>query len=269
VALFALALALGCARDPGKPPVAALDAEGDAVSDAPTETLPEAGTEDDGGPFYDPEPNPTAILRPDAPSMRYAKLDQANCEAELKRRAVAFVRGEPTAGVLAPVRLRGPLHGVTIHSALPAAQIAKSPLELFDCRLVLALDDFAVLAAKRDIVEMIHMSAYRSRAAGGCTPKYVGQQHCAALAVDVGTFKKRDGSVLSVEKDFAGHVGSVTCGAASHPPATPSGRELWGLICDAADHALFHVILTPNFNAQHFNHVHLEITAKAEWMLIH
>ena len=268
LALLACSLALACARDPVKPAVATPDAQGGALPDAPTDVLAAAG-EEDGGPFYEPEPVPTAILRPDAPNIHYASLDQATCEAELRRRTIAFVRGEPTVGVLAPVRLRGPLHGVTIHSALPAAQIAKAQLEIFDCRLVLALDDFAALAAKRDIVEMIHMSAYRSRAAGGCTPKYVGQQHCAALAVDVGTFKKRDGSVLSVEKDFAGHVGSVTCGAAAHPAVSPAGRELWSLVCDAADRALFNVILTPNFNAQHFNHFHLEITANAQWMLIH
>lgn len=268
--VVASALVLSCARDPGKPPAAAaLDAEGDAVPDAAPDALTEAGVEEDAGEFYEPATAATTILRPDAPNLHYAGLDQAKCEAELKHRSIAFVRGEPTVGVLAPVRLRGPLHGVTIHSAIPAAQIAKATLELFDCRLVLALDDFTAMAAKHDIVEMIHMSVYRSRAAGGCTPKYDGQQHCGALAIDVGTFKKRDGSVLSVEKDFAGHIGGVTCGAAAHPATTPAGRELWGLVCDAADRALFNVILTPNFNAQHFNHFHLEITPKAKWMLIH
>lgn len=266
-ALFALAIA--CARDSGKPIAVVPDAEGDALPDAPADAVAEASVVEDAGPFYEPEPSPTVILRPDAPNLHYASLDQATCEAELKRRAIVFVRGEPTVGVLAPVRLRGPLHGITIHSAIPAAQRAKATLEIFDCRLVLALDDFAALAAKDDIIEMVHMSAYRSRAAGGCTSKYVGMQHCGALAVDVGTFKKRDGSVLSVEKDFAGHVGTVTCGAAAHPPTAAAGRELWSLVCDAADRALFNVTLTPNFNAQHFNHFHLEITPKAKWMLIH
>jgi len=269
-AVLASVLAVGCARDPGKPPAAAtLDAAGDAVADATVDALAEAGEEEDAGELYEPAPSATTMLRPDAPNLHYAALDQARCEAELEHRSIAFVRGEPTAGVLAPVRLRGPLHGVTIHSAIPAAQIPKASLELFDCRLVLALDDFTALAAKHDIVEMIHLSVYRSRAAGGCTSKYDGQQHCGALAIDVGTFKKRDGSVLSVEKDFAGHIGGITCGPAAHPATTPAGRELWGLVCDAADRALFNVILTPNFNAQHFNHFHLEITPKARWMLIH
>lgn len=273
LSLFASVLALACARDPAKPPAVALDAAGDALPDAlpdaPPDALVEAGVEDDAAAFYDPAPSATTIVRPDAPNMRYAALDQATCEAELTRRTVPFVRGGATPGVLEPVRLRGPLHGVTIHSALSAAQRLKSSMEIFDCRLVMALDDFTTLAARLDIVEMIHLSVYRSRANGGCTPKYAGQQHCAALAIDVGTFKKRDGSVLSVEKDFAGHVGSATCGAAAQPPTTPNGRALWGLVCDAAARAIFHVMLTPNFNAQHFNHVHLEITPKVTWMLVH
>lgn len=230
----------------------------------PTTTPPDATVQ---GPYYDPEPTgkPTAILRSDAPNMHYASLDQATCEAELTHRTIAFARGEPTTGVLAPIRLKGPLHGISIHSALAPAARDKSSMEIFDCRLVLALDDFTVLAAKRDIVEIIHFSAYRSQSSGGCTPKYTGKQHCAALAVDLGTFKRRDGTSLTVEHDFGGKIGLATCG----PTAPPNPSELRTLVCDTASRGIFHVMLTPDYNAQHFNHIHVEITPDAEWMLIH
>jgi hypothetical protein len=224
------------------------------------------------GPFYSPDPGgrATPILRGDAPNVRYARLDAAECENELRRREIAFVAAEATPGVLAPVRLRGPLHaGVSIHSVLPPPARARAAMEIFDCRLVLALDDFAGLLAAHDIVEMTHLSAFRSRAAHGCTPKYAGKQHCAALAVDVRSFAKKDGSVLSVERDFHGRVGQSTCADGSRPnPETPAAKELWGLVCDAAARGIFHVILTPNFNAQHYNHMHLEITPDAGWMLV-
>lgn len=224
------------------------------------------------GPFYEPEPDgkPTAILRTDAPNMRYAALDRAQCEAELKTRAVPFVAGEATSGVMDPVRISGPLHGVSIHSALATSERDHSPSTIFDCRLVLAVDDFAAFAATKGIVEMVYFGAYRPQSAYGCTAKYAGQQHCAGLAVDVGTFKKADGTVLSVEKDFHGKVGNPTCGpTARRTTITPSSTELWSLVCDTADRAIFNVMLTPNYNAQHFNHVHLEITPDAAWMLIH
>lgn len=173
------------------------------------------------------------------------------------------------AHVLAPVRLRGPLHGVEIHSALSEKQRARSTIEIFDCRLVLALDDFATVLAKHDVVEVVHMSAFRSQRDRGCTPKYPGKQHCGALAVDVGTFKKKDGSVLDVDKDWNGRIGTQTCADGTGPsPVTPAATELWDIVCDSARRGLFHVMLTPNFNVEHKNHFHLEITPDVGWMLI-
>lgn len=196
-------------------------------------------------------------------------MDRATCEGELTRRNVAFVRGAETPGVLAPVRLRGPLNGVSIHSGAAPAQREKSPYEIFDCRLVLALHDFSALIAWRGVVEMIHLSAYRPQAENGCTPRYVGKQHCAALAVDVGYFKLRDGTTLNIEKEFHGRIGQETCGGTASPnPPSAAANELWGFVCESTRRGLFNVILTPNYNQQHHNHFHLEVTPDAEWMLI-
>jgi hypothetical protein len=157
---------------------------------------------------------------------------------------------------------------VSIHSTLPPAARETSTLEIFDCRLVVALDDFSAILARLGVVEIVHFSAYRTQAQGGCTPKYVGKQHCGGLAVDVGLFRKRDGSTLDVERDFHGKIGQSTCGGARPEPATPAANALWDLVCESARRAIFHVILTPNYNAQHKNHLHLEITPDAGWMLV-
>ena len=227
------------------------------------------------GPFFvaDPTQRVVPILRADAPNYRYGRLDRDACEAELVRRAVAFVRAEATEGVLEPVRLRGPIRGVAIHTAMAPKERDRSIYEVFDCRLVLALDDFADLLAKHDVVEMIHLNAYRPKSQNGCTAKYWGLQHCAALAVDVRAFKKRDGSVLEVERDFHGRIGRPMCAAAEGPgdgpsPPVPAATELWGFVCEAARRALFNVMLTPNYNAEHRNHFHLEITPDAGWMMV-
>src|SRR5262249_43024075 len=126
------------------------------------------------------------------------------------------------------------------------------------------------LLASHDIVEMVHLSAFRPRSAHGCTPKYAGKQHCAALAVDVGSFRRKDGSVLDVERDFHGRIGLGTCFPNVGPKLpSPSANELWSFVCDSARRATFNVILTPNYNAEHKNHFHLELTPDAGWMLIH
>ena len=223
------------------------------------------------GPFFvaDATRRAVPILRADAPNTRYAALDRDTCEAELTRRGVPYVRGEATEGVLAPVRLRGAVRGVSIHSDRPAKDRERSIYEIFDCRLMLALDDFAGLIARRDVVEMIHFTAYRPKTQNGCTKRYWGLQHCAALAVDVRELKRKDGSTLNVERDFHGRIGLGTCatGVAPSPPSAPA-TELWSFVCDAAHRALFNVMLTPNYNAEHKNHFHLEITPDAGWMMI-
>jgi hypothetical protein len=202
-----------------------------------------------------------------SPAPGYASLDRDACEAQLLSRHVDFARAEDTPGVREPIRLNGPLHGVSIHSGLPPAARARSHADLLDCRLALSLDDFAATIAARGIVEMLTLSTYRTRAESGCTQKYSGEQHCAALAVDVGSFKRRDGTVLNVERDFHGRVGTLTCRDEARPlPETPAARELWDIACNAAGKN-FLVVLTPNWNAEHKNHMHLELTTH-DWVLI-
>jgi len=262
-------LLAGCT--PAGHPATVSEEEGHAAIEAsmPATPPPPPQKNTNTGPFYQPDPNGyvSAILREDAPNVRYAAFDRDTCEAEARSRDIPFVRADEkqAPGVRAPSRLTGPLHGVTIRSNLPAAERAKSTIEIFDCRLLLALDDFTAMIAAppHDVVEIIHLSAYRSRKDGGCTPRYDGKQHCAALAVDVASFKKKDGTTLVVDRDFKGKVGTKTC-----MPGVRRPDELWWFACEAAERAFFNVILTPNFNAQHKNHFHLEVTPDAYWMLI-
>jgi hypothetical protein len=196
-----------------------------------------------------------------SPVLAYAALDRDACEAELGRREIAFERAESTTGVLAPIRLHGVLHGVAAHSIVPPASRAHAQEELIDCRLALSLDDFAAALAERDIIELEWASAYRTKAELGCTAKYRGEQHCAALAVDVTSFRKRDGTRLIVARDFHGKLGTLTCGA-----GMPARNELWRIACDAAGRE-FQVVLTPNWNADHRDHLHLELTVY-DWVLV-
>jgi hypothetical protein len=201
------------------------------------------------------------------PAMRYGSLDRTTCQAELTRRQIPFTPVADARGVLAPVRLVGPIRGVSYHSTLPARQRASSPYEILDCRLVLALDDFSAILAKYDVVEVIHFSVYRPPSPHG-TPAMT--QHEGALAIDAGWFKRKDGSVLQVERDFHGHIGASTCGVGTGPsPVTPEATALRSIVCEAADAHLFNIELTPDFNWQHRNHFHLEVRPAVRWQLIH
>jgi len=223
-----------------------------------------------------PPPPPPAAPPPatppvavEVPAKRYAQLDRSGCEAELARRSIAFSRVDEARGVLAPVRLAGPLHGVTFRTALPAAERASSPWEIVDCRLALSLDDFAAQLAEHDVVEVVHYSVYRPPSTSW-PPGKVASRHPGALAIDAATFVKKDGRTLAIERDFHGRIGAATCGhaGASPSPATAEAKELRRIVCDAADAKLFNVELTPDFNWAHRNHLHLELTAGVRWFVV-
>jgi len=94
------------------------------------------------------------------PAFHYSSMTQDECVAELKARDIPYAE-ETARGVDQPVRLTGPLHGVTFRTDESAAKRESSPYEIADCRLVLALDDFAQILEKHDVVEVRHYSMYR------------------------------------------------------------------------------------------------------------
>lgn len=204
----------------------------------------------------------------DTPAVRYAALTPEACKAELAARQIPY-RDETAKGVLVPVRLTGPLHGVTFRTDLRDEQRATTPWEIADCRLVLALDDFAAMLEKHDIVEVRHYSIYRVAPKSWPDDK-IGGQHNGGLALDAARFIKKDGESLDVLKMFHGKIGDKTCGEGAHPhPATPQARELRTILCDAVAAHLFNVVLTPDFNRPHRNHFHLEVMAGVKWFLVH
>lgn len=204
-----------------------------------------------------------------APAVQYGEMDRETCEAELGRRGVPFTPVDEARGVLAPVRLAGPLHGVTFRTGLAASQRASSPWEIVDCRLALALDDFAAQLEAHEVVTVVHLSIYRPPSSRWPEGK-LASRHPGGLAIDAATFVKKDGTTLEVQRDFHGHIGAKTCGPGTGPhPATPEATELRRILCDAADARLFNVMLSPDYNWPHRNHFHLEVTAGAKWFVVH
>jgi Extensin-like protein C-terminus len=313
-----------------------------------------------------------------SPAYRYANMTDGEAFAELDRRRILYTKLEGAAGVRAPIRLTGRLHGVYIHSSLPPDQRVVSLFEILDARLALSLDDFAAVLSLHDIDEVIHFTMYRPNAAapdhgledepaaaassrmrashgalaskaappakppagekapaigkGALDPKATraapagvkqkpdapsakqelmviakkpaagapaaipaarkgapaivahrdpapvsprvtwappGTRHPAGLAIDVGLLHKRDGRWLSVAKQFHGHIGDKTCGDGAHVPEDPDARELRSLVCESADLGVFTYVLTPDYNAAHVDHFHMEIKPGVRWFLYH
>lgn len=215
----------------------------------------------------------TAVFPSDlesTPAYRYSQLESEACYRELEKRDLPTQRETKAwPGLTAPVRVTSPIHGVRFRTDRGDSELATSPYELFDCRLVLALDDFTELLRAEGIVEVVYSSAYRP------TPKSVamgdqGKRHAGGLAIDVHRFRQDDGTWIKVEQDFHGRIGATVCGksAASPVRSSPAAKLLRRLVCGAADQRLFQCILTPDYDYPHRNHLHLEVRAGVRWFIV-
>lgn len=206
-----------------------------------------------------------ALGPPNSAAARYGGLSAPACLAELGRRGIDFEKVASAPGVKIPVRLSGPVGGVVYRTDEPDAARRTSPWLVFDCRLVLSLCDFGQILAQHEVVEARIFSAWRP------PPKSwkgsVGRRHQGGLAVDVRTFRKASGEELVVLSHFEGRIGAPVC-ESGRAPSHPEGKELLAIACGAAQAHLFNSILTPNYDAPHRNHFHLELTPDVGWFML-
>jgi hypothetical protein len=203
------------------------------------------------------------------PAYHYANLTNNAAYEELEQRAIPFRRVEPgPSGVRAPIRLEGPLHGVSVHSTLPPEKRADSPYEVLDARLALALDDFCILLERHQVVELVHFTMYRAGASPAADSDHLPTRHPGGLAIDVGALRRRDGVWLDVGAHWKSDIGARTCGPGAKTHTGEQIQELIGLLCEAAEQRLFHYMLTPHYDRAHHDHLHLEIKPAVKWFLV-
>jgi len=212
-----------------------------------------------------------------APSAKYGALTKDACIKELKQRAIRFTEVASARGVMAPVRLDGSLHGVRYHTEVPEKDRATTPYEVFDCRLVLALDDFGPILQKHGIEEAIIFSAWRPPAKSWPADK-PATRHPGALAVDIRRMVKAKPTSagpkdkapdLVVLRDWTPARDVPPCAPGTAiAPDTKEAREIRAIFCEAAAARIFTTQLGPNYNKPHENHFHLEVTPGVTWRLI-
>jgi hypothetical protein len=190
-------------------------------------------------------------------------------------RKITFTPVREARGVLAPVRIIDGVGGVLYRTLLPREKRRDNAHDIFDCRLVLALDDLSAILQAHDIDVALIYSSWRPPSKRWPKER-IGRRHPGALAVDIFRFGKRleegesERRWLDVVKDFGGRVGALSCGpkARAPRPSTPSSREMRAIYCEAAEARIFSSMLSPNYNRAHHNHLHLELTAKAQWRIV-
>lgn len=198
-----------------------------------------------------------ALARAETPTRARATVprasdDEAACYAQLADAGVSFERvpRARASGVDWPIKLSGAIQGVRVYGGKKDA-----PTNYLDCRLALALADWAPLLSRAGVVGLQHYSMYRRNGTVGQSSKVSG--HALGRAIDVAFFDLRDGRRLSVLDDWKNRArGAAPCEVASTTAAEKTMRDL---VCEAAERELFRMVLTPHYNAAHGNHLHLEI----------
>lgn len=183
----------------------------------------------------------------------------AACLADLTTRGVttapAEAHGVPTALRFAEV------HGVTVrpHGGRPTEH------DVADCTLVAALSRWAGTLRADGIRSLEHMSIFRDGARVRTTGRPSG--HATGMAIDVSHFGFEDGTVFSVEDDWA-HAAHGASPCESLDGETDHQRRVRRVVCAASTSGLFQVVLTPHHDAAHRNHVHLEVRPDVTWRVL-
>ena len=203
-----------------------------------------------------------------ARATRYAALDSEGCLRQLTERGVPFQATPATKGVDTPVRLTGPVRGVRFEVIDPHGPAEQDPRTIADCRLALALDDLARVLRNHRVVSAQYYSMYRTKGVGYVKP---GKRHQGARAMDLVSLKLADGTTFSVRNDFHGGIGAQTCGEkATKPRKNTAGARLWrSVVCHLNRMRSFNLVLTPNHDWAHRDHLHIEVRSGIRWFLIH
>ena len=134
-----------------------------------------------------------------------------------------------------------------------------------DCSLIVALADSAPILRARGVVEVVDIGVYNYRCIGGGTPPNCPEgisQHAFATAIDIAGYLTSDGEYYSVNDDWVIDSGGSTCGA-----VTENTRDefLHEIICAQKAAGIWNIVLTPNFNAAHRNHFHVDLTPNGDF----
>ncbi len=195
-------------------------------------------------PSADPDPEPS-----DPPALALSKGLEKEishtipgglaCLVRLRKLGVSFTAAGSLPNVLTPVKVTGPIGGVTYRP------LYKTPM-ICDCRMVLALNRAGPYLKALGVEEMLYSSVYRQTKIRGSRRL---SRHAKGLAIDIHRVVA-NGETLKVKEDFQPGM-EVGC--------TDDFPLLNRVACVLSRRGLFDRVLTPDYDEAHFNHFHLAI----------
>jgi len=173
------------------------------------------------------------------------------CLSLLLAEGVAYKEAEATEGIATPVRIPEAGFGGVRYRYFYAG---KRP-GVIDCRLALTLIRAAPVLRANGVAEVVFLNHYRPSFGRFKRGEY--NFHAQGLAMDVWAFKTFSGLELVVRRDYETGLGFVDPDSCLGRPMTVKGMLLRKIACDLDASDAFEVILTPDYDAQHWHHFHL------------
>jgi len=171
----------------------------------------------------------------------------ASCLRALDAVGVSYKKAKRR-GIDVGVEVRGRLGGVEYRS-----YDGKQPL-VIDCSLAFSLARAGELLRAHGIDRVNYSSAYQRRNIRGTSRP---SRHSFGLAIDVHTFVLAGGEkVAAVKLDYEQGLGED--GDCMGDPLTELGALLRAVDCQVSRSGLFRIVLTPDYDGDHYNHFHLE-----------
>ncbi len=196
-------------------------------------------------------------------ALTVAEPELADCHAWLDLYGLTYVAGPASPGVDDPITVTTPINGL----AWRYVENAEPRPELFGgCELIKSLAIAAPYLRRRDVVEVADIGVYNYRCIGGVgTPPNCPNgisQHAYANAIDLAGFTTSNGNYASVLTDWViDDNAEQTCAAAAEPGAD---QFLHDVICELKGAGVWNIVLTPNYNADHRNHFHVDLSPGAD-----
>jgi hypothetical protein len=181
-----------------------------------------------------------------APGLARAGGDAGSCLAALDELGVEY-RKAKRRGIEIGVEVRGPLGGVEYRS------YNRDPL-ILDCSLVFSLARAGDIFRAHGVERVNYSSAYQRRNIRGTSRP---SRHSFGLAIDVHTLALAGGErFATVKHDYEQGLGdSWDCVG---EPLTELGAMMRAVDCQLTGSGLFRILLSPDYDADHYNHFHLE-----------
>ena len=186
----------------------------------------------------------------------------ADCHAWLDLYHLDYTTGPANLGIADPITVTLPLNGVAYRYS---GNTSDRKTLYGDCVLMRSMAEAAPILRAHDVTKIVDIGIYNYRCIDQTKtpPNCSMSQHAYARAIDLAELVKTDDTHYSVLNDWVIDTSGATCTAAT---ANEKDAFLHQVICELKAASVWNIVLTPNYNSDHRNHFHVDLTEGSDFI---